>query len=532
MMPDRDAINTVLSYHSATKHHFHRYAPGPGHLDWATQPEPFRQYAGAPVLALEIPDLQQEPSGLAVPAPFDAHSVSRLFFNALAISAWKQAGDNRWALRVNPSSGNLHPTEGYLLSGPIPGLAEEPALYHYAPDRHALERRATFPAQTWAGFAAGWQPGTSFVGLSSIPWRESWKYGERAFRYCNHDVGHALAALAISARLLRWHASLVDHLATADLQRLLGLNQSSQAEPEWAEILVAISPATIGESRLAEAKTMLSALSTGAWQGNPNLLGPSWIDWPLIAGAVHATKKPAAAAFQPAPSQPNDSPSGTGEPVYPPKLIHQRRSAMAMDERVWMNCASFWDLLGQLLPAQPVFSLLPWSFTNLVFFVHRVREMAPGVYILVRNPRQLPSLKLALRPGFAWQKPSGCPSSLPFYRLQTADSQETARLISCHQEIASDGCFSLAMVAEFEEPITRLGAWMYPRLFWECGMIGQILYLAAEKIGLRGTGIGCFFDDAMHQLLGLESQQFQSLYHFTVGSPLEDHRLTTLPPYS
>ena len=65
----------------------------------------------------------------------------------------------------------------------------------------------------------------------------------------------------------------------------------------------------------------------------------------------------------------------------------------------------------------------------------------------------------------------------------------------------------------------------------EAGIIGQVLYLEAEAHGLRGTGIGCYFDDAVHDLLGLKDDSFQSMYHFTVGMPIEDDRLTTLPPY-
>jgi hypothetical protein len=63
-------------------------------------------------------------------------------------------------------------------------------------------------------------------------------------------------------------------------------------------------------------------------------------------------------------------------------------------------------------------------------------------------------------------------------------------------------------------------------------VLGQVLYLEAEAAGVRGTGIGCFFDDAMHALLGLEGDAFQSLYHFTVGGPVEDPRLATLAPYA
>ena len=77
-----------------------------------------------------------------------------------------------------------------------------------------------------------------------------------------------------------------------------------------------------------------------------------------------------------------------------------------------------------------------------------------------------------------------------------------------------------------------MGPWAYRELFWECGVIGQALCLEAEATGLRGTGIGCFFDDAVHDLLGLQDTRWQSLYHFTVGGPVEDSRLRTEPPYA
>ena len=87
------------------------------------------------------------------------------------------------------------------------------------------------------------------------------------------------------------------------------------------------------------------------------------------------------------------------------------------------------------------------------------------------------------------------------------------------------------MVADFEPSIEEFGAWFYPRLFWETGVIGQRLYLEAEAHGLRSTGIGCFFDDPVHSILGLRDKTLQSLYHFTVGKAVEDTRLTTLPAY-
>ena len=121
-MDDAARIETVMRYHERTKHHFNRYAPGPGELDWANQPNPFRRFEGAPFVRLPLLGPDDEPKSPryedlyrrgAVPSmPLTIRSLSRLLQYGLAISAWKQAGATRWALRCNPSSGNLHPTEG------------------------------------------------------------------------------------------------------------------------------------------------------------------------------------------------------------------------------------------------------------------------------------------------------------------------------------------------------------------------------------------------------------------------------------
>ena len=136
-----------------------------------------------------------------------------------------------------------------------------------------------------------------------------------------------------------------------------------------------------------------------------------------------------------------------------------------------------------------------------------------------------------MRDDLAWGRPAGCPNNLELYQLSSGDARALSRQLSCHQEIAADGCFSLGMIADFEGSLERFGPWFYPRLFWESGMIGQVFYLEAEAAGLGGTGIGCFFDDPVHQVLGLEGLSYQSLYHFTVGGPVQDTRLTTLPAY-
>ena len=57
--PDR--LQQVFAYHQATKHQLQAYANGPGSLDWATQPDPFRRYAGARLIALEAIEPADQP---------------------------------------------------------------------------------------------------------------------------------------------------------------------------------------------------------------------------------------------------------------------------------------------------------------------------------------------------------------------------------------------------------------------------------------------------------------------------------------
>jgi hypothetical protein len=118
------------------------------------------------------------------------------------------------------------------------------------------------------------------------------------------------------------------------------------------------------------------------------------------------------------------------------------------------------------------------------------------------------------------------------YLLQKKDFTLTSKTISCSQDIASDGAFSLGMLCNFSQQLLEFGAHRYKELYWECGAIGQQLYLEATSMGLSGTGIGCFLDDMMHDVLGIKNNNYQILYHFTVGRGYVDSRIATKPAYN
>jgi SagB-type dehydrogenase family enzyme len=539
----------MIDYHEQTKHHYHRFARSLGYLDWDTQPNPFRRFEGSNLLHLPLLSAAQaptyehclEPKAIS-PEPVSLVSISRFFRNSLAISAWKRYQEARWALRVNPSSGNLHPTEGYAILD-VFDSQKYPGVYHYTPQEHALEQRAKLSGEAFEKLTREFPARTFFVGFTSIHWREAWKYGERAFRYCQHDLGHAIAAVRISAAVLGWQFVLLDELSTQEIAVLLGLDRTEdfhEAEDEFPHCIGAVVPfiepipgsSTIRHDAIAD-------VASSEWMGHANRLSINHMEWEIIDEVARHSIKERTAVINCERPPILESGQWGSNACSAEQIIQQRRSAVAMDGKTSISSEVFFSMLSRVMPGAnriPFDALVRSEIgiprVHLALFVLRVNGLDSGLYMLVREKTKTEQLKEATSSQFLWLRPTGCPPDLPLYCLQRAEVHQIAAGVSCGQAIAGDGAFSLGMFAEFEEPLKSNGPQLYPRLFWETGIIGQILYLEAEAAGLRATGIGCFFDDPMHETFGLKGRQFQSLYHFTVGGPVEDTRLTTEAPYA
>ena len=545
----------ALHYHQVTKHHFNRFARSLGYLDWATQPDPFRRNAGAPEIPLSHDIVAGERSYASLyrrdnPAcAFDDRSIAEFLRCSMGLSAWKQYQQSRWALRVNPSSGNLHPTEACLL--------RDGDVYHYTPREHALEHRARLERAAWDAFT-GRREGF-LVALTSIIWREAWKYGERAFRYCQHDTGHAIAALRFAASMLGWNLTLLPRWSDADLSTLLGVDRDSDldVEREEPECLAVVTAGDVEPWVSSDPAPLVAAARAATWAGRPNRLSSDHVPWPIIDETAATTRYPGAALSTPkVPTPPPSRPeiearfgetspelgkstrqaaAGDAQPlptanyqdVRAREVILRRRSAVAFDAQSGLARDYFFSMLARLRPGAPPWDAIDWPpQVHLILFIHRVEGMTPGVYAYLRDPAVLDEWRSAMRPEFLWESVGD-----GLFLLFPSDVRWTANRLSCDQDIAADGFFSLGMIARLESSLHERGEWFYRRLFWECGMIGQVLYLEAEAAGARATGIGCFYDDAVHELLALSGQEWQSLYHFSMGVPVEDTRLTTEPGY-
>jgi len=473
-------LQIVFDYHERTKHSHQRYARSLGYMDWATQPDPFREYKGTQQivlpLALENPTPPYSLLDEDLPcAPLLKESLSQLLQFSLGIAAWKSSGGSSWAVRCNASSGNLHPTECYLLLPPMMD-SEKSTIMHYAPKEHTLEQLTAFDTDFWKTVPEG----SFLLGLSTIPWREAWKYGERAFRYTQLDAGHAYNALVVSAKLLGWQLTRIDSLSDAELEELFGLSQKERFfEEEIADMLFIVSKKSLSSSHDF---TALFQDLPQHYEGIANRLSSSMHEWEIISRVAAATSETSKAL-----PLIHDACRLKRLPSKEAKeVILKRRSIHVMDkEKSHISAEQFHILLNAAACSQDG----RVNAVHLLLFVHRVAEYKQGLYILVREESALSELQKEFKAEFLWQKTA----YKNLYLLEIADYTDAAKIISCNQDIASDGAFSLGMFCRYADELLECDAHRYKELYWECGAIGQQLYLEATSLGLSGNRNRVFF---------------------------------------
>jgi SagB-type dehydrogenase family enzyme len=140
-------------------------------------------------------------------------------------------------------------------------------------------------------------------------------------------------------------------------------------------------------------------------------------------------------------------------------------------------------------------------FIQLYVYAHRIDGLQPGVYRLWPDPAELE-------------------------QIRSGDQRVPSAGLSLGQDLAGNACVAFSMIGDLGRAVRTHGDRGYRYVHFEAGAIGQRLYLAAEAFGLGATGIGAFYDDEVHRYLDLTSKQRQVVYHFAIGYPVPDSRLS------
>ncbi len=183
------------------------------------------------------------------------------------------------------------------------------------------------------------------------------------------------------------------------------------------------------------------------------------------------------------------------------ETVRMRRSAL--DFLGGSLSISFAQLSALLRVATRPFSadFARTSFIHLYLYVHCVEGLESGVYRF-------------------W------PQSSELEKIKSGDQRVAAAALSLGQQLAGNASVAFSMIGDLQRAVGAYGQRAYRYVHFEAGAIGQRLYLAAQALGLAATGIGPFYDDEVHRYLNVDAAQHQVVYHFAVGYPALDPRLS------
>ena len=200
-------------------------------------PPSVKRYKGAPRVTLppartsgEFPRvlLERRTWRRFARAPVDVQSLSTLLHLTAGVQSWAIGpAAQKVALKTSPSGGARQPIELYVVALNVQGLRK--GLYHYASDRHVLERLAGradaadvqryFPQQWW------YKGASAVIFFTAVFERVQWRYAHaRAYRAVLIEAGHVCQTFCLTATWLGLAPFCSMALADSEIERDLGID--------------------------------------------------------------------------------------------------------------------------------------------------------------------------------------------------------------------------------------------------------------------------------------------------------------------
>ena len=159
--------------------------------------------------------------------PVTIQELSSLLAFSIGVQQWAQTNDGEVPLKTSPSGGARHPIECYVVARDVAGL--KPAIYHYACDRHVLERihgpvsreriRAYVPESGYFAKAS------AMLFFTAVFARQLWRYPySRAYRAALVEAGHVCQTFLLTATSLGLAPFCVMGLADTLVEGDLGID--------------------------------------------------------------------------------------------------------------------------------------------------------------------------------------------------------------------------------------------------------------------------------------------------------------------
>ena len=246
-------IKYALEYHQETKHSEVSIRSSSHYLDWDNKPKPFKFYTALPSEALPvdfpIPSLNvitmkdTDQVITSTDTKINIKLLSSLLFFSAGITRQLKFPNGNYFMRAAPATGALYPIELYIVTENIDGL--KAGVYHFCPGQFALTKLRDGDHRLLLFEASGYDKVTKnspfTLILTSIAWRNAWKYQARSYRHWFWDSGVITANLLATAMSFGLNTKLIIGFVDKIVNEMLCLDEEKEASIVLAPIGIGLS---------------------------------------------------------------------------------------------------------------------------------------------------------------------------------------------------------------------------------------------------------------------------------------------------
>ncbi len=494
--------NPEVGYHRQTA--YRRGALGGGYLDWSARPSVYKDYRGLPTVALPedilgfhkpfFEVLFGAPGSDAGRRDWDLRGLARTLVLGYGITAQSGRGADAFFYRSVPSAGALYPCELYAAVQGLPDL--EDGLYHHDLARNRLVRLRTGP------FLRSERPWAAAFFVTALFYRSSWKYRERAYRYCLLDAGHLVENVFLVLQSEGLTAQVFDRFDDGAVNAFLGVDPTR-------EVCLAVltvpheGTETEGEASQREAPPVF-------WREGPFepvqpeacRMSPSDTVPRAILDAHGATTFGPASGTR-SKSRPSPAPPLKGEAPQAVTRPEEVAAAQGLSfaEALWRR-RSYRNYVSQQVSSS-VWQIL-WHSVAL-------------------RPALCPALEVRVACGDAQDLPAGIyrwnAAAGEMCLVKAGDFRSSSARACLDQDWLRHAVFHFAFTVRWPDLWEFLGPRGYRAAMLDAGRLGHRVYLASTALGLGACGVGAFYDEELRRVF--DGDEDRDVLYVTASGPVK-----------
>lgn len=493
----------ALQYHEATKHSDASLRASGHYLDWDNKPSPFKLYKNLP--SIPLPRDFPRPSEFALEgirerdggestAPIDVTRVSEILFFSAGLTRKMRFGSETHYMRAASATGALYPIELYVIATNVQGLAS--GVYHFNPFEFALVRirEGNYGSVLAEATDDATRSSIATIAMTSLAWRNAWKYEARSYRHWFWDAGVIAANLLAVCHSEQIPIRLLMGFIDSDIDNLLDLKPEKEATVALGTI--------IGSKELPSGPSVRQVPNLGH---QSELLSRNEVDYPIMwetNSASGLSDRPEVRSWRQGVDR---NGSGIRRKVNEPRSQSELNSANLAQvilqrgsTRRFSQKPIRFEALSAILDASsgPVpgdFLSRDKTLIDFYMIINDVERLAPGAYYYNRTNGSLELLK-------------------------EGKLRYISGYLCLEQLLFSDASVVLFLMADLGNVLHRLGERGYRAAQFEGGIRAGKIYLSSYALGIGASG-STFFDDAVTEFFSPHAGNKNTMIAVGIGIP-------------